>query len=68
MALSPHAMNAYQAMAKFLIRTGAVKDDGLLQGVKLVRQLMTEQIRRAGILDGPDYADPDEKKKSPLVQ
>lgn len=68
MALSPHAMNAYQAMAKFLIRTAAVKDDGLLQGVKLVRQLMTEQIRRAGILDGPDYSDPDEKKKSPLVQ
>lgn len=68
-ALSPHAMNAYQALAKFLIRTGAAtQGDGLLQGVKLVRQLMTEQIRRAGILDGPDYSDPDEKKASPLVK
>jgi hypothetical protein len=67
-ALSPHALNAYQALAKFLIRTkAATQGDGLLQGVKLVRQLMTEQIRRAGILDGPDYSDPDEKK-SPLVQ
>lgn len=62
-ALSPHALNAYQALAKFLIRTKATtQGDGLLQGVKLVRQLMTEQIRRAGILDGPDYSDPDEKK------
>ena len=62
-ALSPHALNAYQALAKFLHRTGAaVQGDGILQGVKLVRQLMTEQIRRSGILGGPDYSDPDEKK------
>ena len=62
-ALSPHALNAYQALAKFLHRTGAaIQGDGLLQGVKLVRQLMTEQIRRSGILGGPDYSDPDEKK------
>jgi hypothetical protein len=61
-ALSPHALNAYQALAKFLHRTGAaVQGDGLLQGVKLVRQLMTEQMRRSGILGGPDYSDPDEK-------
>lgn len=62
-ALSPHALNAYQALAKFLHRTGAaVQGDGILQGVKLVRQLMTEQMRRSGILGGPDYSDPDEKK------
>jgi hypothetical protein len=62
-ALSPHALNAYQALARFLIRTKATtQGDGLLQGVKLVRKLMTEQIRRAGILDGPDYSDPDDKK------
>lgn len=62
-ALSPHALNAYQALAKFLHRTGAAtQGDGLLQGVKLVRQLMTEQMRRSGILGGPDYSDPDEKK------
>lgn len=61
-ALSPHALNAYQALAKFLHRTGAAtQGDGLLQGVKLVRQLMTEQMRRSGILGGPDYSDPDEK-------
>ncbi len=61
-ALSPHAINSYQALAKFLLRTGAaIQGDGLLQGVKLVRQLMTEQIRRSGILGGPDYADPDDK-------
>ena len=62
-ALSPHALNAYQAIAKFLLRTGAAtQGDGILQGVKLVRQLMTEQIRRSGILGGPDYSDPDDKK------
>lgn len=67
-ALSPQAMNCYQAMAKFLIRTNAAtQGDALLQGVKLVRQSMTEQIKRAGILNGPDYSDPDEKK-SPLVK
>ncbi len=65
-ALSPHALNAYQALAKFLLRTGAaIQGDGLLQGVKLVRQLMTEQMRRTGILGGPDYSDPDDK---PAVQ
>lgn len=61
-ALSPPALNAYQALARFLMRTKAVADDGLLQGVKLLRKTMTEQIRHAGILDGPDYSDPDDKK------
>ncbi len=62
-ALSPHALNAYQALAKFLHRTGAAtQGDGLLEGVKLVRKMMSEQIRRSGILGGPDYSDPDEKK------
>jgi len=61
-ALSPQALNAYQALAKFLHRTGAAtQGDGLLQGVKLVRKLMTEQMRRSGMLGGPDYSDPDDK-------
>mgnify|MGYP001568335727 CR=1 FL=1 len=62
-ALSPQAINGYQALVKFLIRTGvATQGDGLLQGVKLVRQMMAEQLKRSGILGGPDYSDPDEKK------
>lgn len=69
-ALSPQAMTCYTAMAKYLIRIKATtQGDGLLQGVKFVRQAMTEQIRRAGILNGPDYSDPDDKPaKSPLVK
>ena len=68
-ALSPHAMNAYQALAKFLSRTkAATQGDGLLEGVKMVRKMMQDQVRRAGILDGPDYSDPDDKKPTGLVK
>lgn len=62
-ALSPQALNAYQALAHFLMRTGvATRGDELLQGIKLVRREVSEQIRRSGILGGPDYSDPDEPK------
>lgn len=62
MALSPHAMQCYKALAKFLIRTGvATKGDELLKGVALVRKELTNQIRQAGILNGPDFSDPDDK-------
>jgi hypothetical protein len=62
MALSPHAMQCYKAMAKFLIRTGvATKGNELLDAVSLVRKELTNQIRQAGILNGPDYSDPDDK-------
>ncbi|HEX3135891.1 MAG TPA: hypothetical protein VHX44_20175 [Planctomycetota bacterium] len=62
MALSPHAMQCYKAMAKFLIRTGvATKGNDLLDAVSLVRKELTNQIRQAGILNGPDYSDPDDK-------
>ncbi len=65
MALSPQALNSYQALAKFLDRTGAATHgDQLLQGVKLVRQALTEQMRASGMLGGPDYSDPDAAKPS----
>ncbi len=61
MALHPHALNGYQALAKFLHRTGAAtQGDGLLQGVKLVRTQLRDQMRKSGMLGGPDYSDPDE--------
>ena len=60
-ALGPHAINGYQALAKYLGRTGvASHGDDLLQGLKLVRQQLQAQIRQSGILGGPDYSDPDE--------
>ena len=62
MALSPHAMQCYKAITKFLIRTGvATKGNELLDAVSLVRKELTNQIRQAGILNGPDYSDPDDK-------
>lgn len=67
-ALSPQALTAYQAIGKFLHRTGAATHgDGLVQAIKLVRQQMREQIRRAGIIGGPDYSDPDEVAKPKLA-
>ena len=61
MALHPHALNGYQALAKYLHRTGkATQGDSLLQGVKLVRTQLRDQMRKSGMLGGPDYADPDE--------
>jgi len=61
-ALSPQALNAYQALARFLARTdGAEHGDELIDGVKLVREQMREQMRSSGMLGGPDYSDPDEQ-------
>lgn len=66
MALSPHAMHCYQAIGKWLHRTGAATHgDQLVQGVKLVRQELTNQMRQSGILGGPDYSDPDDKPSAP---
>lgn len=63
-ALSPQALNGYQALAKFLGRTGASPyGDDLVMAVKMVRQQLAAQIRQSGILGGPDYSDPDEPKK-----
>jgi len=62
-ALSPQALNGYQALAKYLHRVGlATQGEELLSGVKLVRRELTEQMRRSGILNGPDYSDPDAPK------
>jgi hypothetical protein len=62
MALSPPAINAYQAIAKYLARTLlATHGQDLLEGVKLVRRELVNQIRQSGILGGPDYSDPDDK-------
>jgi hypothetical protein len=67
LALSPPAVNAYQAIAKYLVRTGlATHGQELIDAVKLVRQELTNQIRQSGILNGPDYRDPDDKP-SPLA-
>lgn len=61
MALHPHAINGYQALAKYLHRTGlATQGDSMLQGVKLVRTQLRDQMRKSGMLGGPDYSDPDE--------
>jgi hypothetical protein len=62
MALSPPAMQCYKALVKFLMRTGvAPKGQELLDAIGLVRKELQNQIRQAGILNGPDYSDPDEK-------
>ncbi|HYE03892.1 MAG TPA: hypothetical protein VEL07_00105 [Planctomycetota bacterium] len=61
MALSPQALNGYQALTKFLARTGgATYGEDLVAAVKMVRAQLQAQIRQAGILGGPDYSDPDE--------
>jgi hypothetical protein len=68
MALSPQAMMCYKAVVNYLIRIGAASDGaGLLQAIAMVRKELTNQIRQAGILNGPDYSDPDEKVNKPLV-
>nr|MBA3686260.1 hypothetical protein [Planctomycetota bacterium] len=60
-ALSPQALVGYQALLKYLARTGlATHGDDLVQGLKLVREQLRQQMRQAGILNGPDYSDPDE--------
>lgn len=65
-ALSPQALNAFQALAKYLLRTGAATNgDGLLQGVKLVRRTLAEQLRASGVIGGPDYSDPDDPPAAP---
>jgi hypothetical protein len=60
-ALSPQAIDIFQALTKWLVATGAARQD-LVDGVKLVRQALQEQIRSSGMLGGPDYSDPDEPK------
>ncbi len=60
-ALSPQGLNGFQAIAKYLSRTGlATAGDDLVQGVKIVRSELANQVRQSGILGGPDYSDPDE--------
>jgi hypothetical protein len=66
MALSPQALNAYQAMAKWLAASGqATHGDDLATGVKLVREQLKAQMRRTGMLGGPDYSDPDDAPVKP---
>ncbi len=61
MALHPHALNGYQALARWLASTGvASQGEELVAGVKLVRQQLRDQMRKTGMLGGPDYSDPDE--------
>lgn len=66
LALSPQSLNAYQALMRFLHRTGAATHGAeLIDAVKMVRKQMQDQMRRAGIISGPDYSDPEDKK--PLI-
>lgn len=61
MALHPHALNGYQALAKWMARIGlTTQGEDLVSGVKLVRQQLRDQMRKTGNLGGPDYSDPDE--------
>ena len=61
MALHPHALNGYQALAKWMARIGlTTQGEDLISGVKLVRQQLRDQMRKTGNLGGPDYSDPDE--------
>lgn len=63
-ALSPQALHGYQALIKYLTRTGqATHGEELLEGVKFVREQLKAQIRKTGMLGGPDYSDPDDKKQ-----
>lgn len=60
-ALSPEALLAYEAVARFLTRTGnAVAGAELVAAVRQVRQQLRDQVRQSGLLDGPDYSDPPE--------
>jgi hypothetical protein len=62
MALSPQAMQCYKAVVKYLMSTGvAPKGQELLDAIALVRKELQNQIRQAGILNGPDYSDPDDQ-------
>jgi hypothetical protein len=66
MALSPQAMSCYKAVITFLMRTGqTTKGEELLDAIGMVRKELTKQIRQAGILNGPDYSDPDDKPALP---
>ena len=35
-------------------------EGNLLDGLKIVRQQLQEQVRASGMLGGPDFSDPDE--------
>lgn len=60
-ALSPEALHVYEAVLKWLTRTGgAVSGAELVDAIRQVRKQLREQVRRSGILDGPDYSDPAE--------
>ena len=66
MALSPQAMTCYKVIIKFLISTGqTTKGEEMLDAIGMVRKELTNQIRQAGILNGPDYSDPDDKPAVP---
>lgn len=58
--LSPQGLIACQAVARWLATSGQAKDEELVAGVKLVRAELKQQLRKRGVLGGPDYTDPDE--------
>lgn len=67
-ALSPQALHGYQGIARHLHAIGsAAHGEDLLAGIAMVREALIAQMRRAGILNGPDYTDPDAKPASKPV-
>ncbi|MDA3959655.1 MAG: hypothetical protein PF961_02610, partial [Planctomycetota bacterium] len=59
--LSPQGINGLQAVCRYLADTGLAENgDDMVEGIKMVRQAMREQVRATGMLGGPDYSDPDE--------
>jgi hypothetical protein len=52
--LSPQSLNGLSAVAAWLGPAG----DQLAAGIKLIRTQMQAQMRRAGIINGPDYSEP----------
>ncbi len=67
-AISPQALHGYQAIARHLHAIGSASHgEDLLAGIAMVREALVAQMRRAGILNGPDYTDPDAKAHSKPV-
>ena len=57
-ALSPEAINGFQAMARWL-DTQPDASGELVEGIRLVRGALQEQVRASGMLGGPDYSEPE---------
>lgn len=57
-ALSPQAINGFQSLAGWLDQQDGASGQ-LVEGIRIVRQALQEQVRASGMLGGPDYAEPE---------